>query len=90
MSAAVRGLVAALLADAGDGGWPAGVPRRLDGLLAAMPARTRHGFRAAAAAVDAYAAARTGRRLDRLGPGSGNKYLRGSPLAPRCCPCSTW
>ncbi|MDX2854401.1 hypothetical protein PV342_39545, partial [Streptomyces sp. PA03-3a] len=39
MSAAVRGLVAALLADAGDGGWPAGVPRRrrAAGLLEAAP-----------------------------------------------------
>ncbi|MGW3243140.1 GMC family oxidoreductase N-terminal domain-containing protein [Streptomyces sp. NPDC001070] len=77
MSAAVRGLAAALLADEGDGDWPAGVPRRLDGLLAAMPARARHGFRAAAAAVDAYAAARTGRRLGRLTPGERERLLAG-------------
>ncbi|MFF7210729.1 GMC family oxidoreductase N-terminal domain-containing protein [Streptomyces sp. NPDC008238] len=86
MSAAVRGLVAALLADAGDGGWPAGVPRRLDGLLAAMPARTRHGFRAAAAAVDAYAAARTGRRLERLGPAERERVLAGLAARPALLP----
>ncbi|MDF3300272.1 GMC family oxidoreductase [Streptomyces tropicalis] len=66
-STAVRGLVAALLADEG-GGWPAAVPDRVGRLLASMPAPARHGFTAAAAAVDACATARTGRRLARLTP----------------------
>ncbi|NUK02148.1 GMC family oxidoreductase N-terminal domain-containing protein [Streptomyces lunaelactis] len=63
------GLVAALLADDGSHPWTAKVPRRLDAVLASMPAPARAGIRSAAAAVDAYALARTGRRLAALGPG---------------------
>ncbi|WP_371495378.1 GMC family oxidoreductase [Kitasatospora sp. NBC_00374] len=69
MSALARsrgGLVAALLADDGREAWPIATAARLDGLLAALPGPARTGFRAAAAAVDAYAVLRTGARLDRL------------------------
>ncbi|QPP05539.1 FAD-binding protein [Streptomyces bathyalis] len=62
------GLVAALLADDGSKAWPGAVPRRLGSVLGTMPAAARTGVRAAAAAVDAYAAVRTGRRLHGLTP----------------------
>ena len=68
MSDKLGGLVAALLADDGSKPWPGAVPRRLDNVLGAMPAPARAGVRAAAAAVDAYAAVRTGRRLRSLTP----------------------
>ncbi|WP_406002493.1 GMC family oxidoreductase N-terminal domain-containing protein [Streptomyces sp. NBC_00829] len=63
------GLVAALLADDGADRWPARVPGRLSDVLASMPAPARAGVLGAAAAVDTYALARTGRRLTSLGPG---------------------
>ncbi|MEV6026107.1 GMC family oxidoreductase [Streptomyces sp. NPDC052036] len=66
--AAWAGLVAALLADDGTADWTRAVPRRLDTLLGAMPAPARTAVRGAAAAVDAYAMARTGGRLSSLSP----------------------
>ncbi|MFI9150486.1 GMC family oxidoreductase N-terminal domain-containing protein [Streptomyces sp. NPDC053367] len=68
MSRSLDGLVTALLADTGDDGWPAAVPRRLEKVLGAMPLPARAGLHAAAGALDAYAVARLGRRLDRLTP----------------------
>ncbi|WP_314174098.1 GMC family oxidoreductase [Streptomyces winkii] len=62
------GLVAALLADDGATAWPGAVPGRLGTVLGTMPAPARAGVRAAAAAVDAYSALRTGRRLRGLTP----------------------
>ncbi|MGE6737986.1 GMC family oxidoreductase N-terminal domain-containing protein, partial [Streptomyces sp. NPDC059900] len=64
----LTGMVAALLADDGSQRWPARVPQRLDDVLDSMPAAARAGVRGAAAAVDAYALARTGRSLAALGP----------------------
>ncbi|MFF3511779.1 GMC family oxidoreductase N-terminal domain-containing protein [Streptomyces sp. NPDC002573] len=66
--AAWAGLVAALLADDGTADWTRAVPRRLDTLLGAMPAAARAAVRGAAAAIDAYAVARTGLRLSGLSP----------------------
>ncbi|MFK8906684.1 GMC family oxidoreductase N-terminal domain-containing protein [Streptomyces sp. YS-3] len=66
-SRTAAGLVGALLADDGTRPWTATAARRLDDLLASMPAPARAGLRGAAAAVDAYAFARTGRRLAALG-----------------------
>ncbi|MFD3330914.1 GMC family oxidoreductase N-terminal domain-containing protein [Streptomyces sp. NPDC058701] len=60
------GLVAALLADDRSTAWTARVPGRLEAVLAAMPAPARAALRTAAAAVDGYALARTGRRLAAL------------------------
>ncbi len=68
MSDKLGGLVAALLADDGSKPWPGAVPRRLDNVLGSMPVPARAGVRAAAAAVDAYAMVRTGRRLRSLTP----------------------
>ncbi|MFI1394068.1 FAD-dependent oxidoreductase [Streptomyces sp. NPDC020681] len=65
-SRSLGGLVAALIDDDGSETWPARVPGRLDGVLASMPLPARAGMRAAAAALDAYAVARAGRRLDAL------------------------
>ncbi|MFF7882743.1 GMC family oxidoreductase N-terminal domain-containing protein [Streptomyces sp. NPDC020794] len=63
---ALAGLVAALLADDGTSAWTRAVPRRAEMLLDAMPAPVRTAVRAAAAAIDAYTVARTGRRLSAL------------------------
>ena len=60
------GLVAALIADDGTADWPARVPRRVESVLDSMPLPARVGVRAAAGALDAYAMARTGRRLASL------------------------
>ncbi|KUJ65785.1 oxidoreductase [Streptomyces albus subsp. albus] len=60
------GFVAALLADDGTDRWPGRVPERLAAVLAALPAPARAGVRGAAAALDAYALARTGHRLAAL------------------------
>ncbi|MFF3763824.1 GMC family oxidoreductase N-terminal domain-containing protein [Streptomyces sp. NPDC001922] len=68
MSRALDGLVAALLADDGGTPWAGRVPGRLGGLLGAMPGPARVGVSGAAAALDAYAAVRTGRRLSGLTP----------------------
>ncbi|MCX2185008.1 GMC family oxidoreductase [Streptomyces sp. SKN60] len=62
----IAGLVAALLADDGTQPWTASVPGRLAGMLGSMPLPARAGIHAAAAAVDAFAVARTGRRLSAL------------------------
>ncbi|WP_307787417.1 GMC family oxidoreductase [Streptomyces musisoli] len=62
------GLAAALLADDGTADWTRAVPRRVTALLDAMPAPARAAVHGAAAAIDAYAVARTGRRLLALGP----------------------
>ncbi|MFD9657385.1 GMC family oxidoreductase [Streptomyces mirabilis] len=63
---ALAGLTAALLADDGTCAWTRAVPRRAEMLLDAMPAPVRTAVRAAAAAIDAYTVARTGRRLSAL------------------------
>ncbi|WP_411103178.1 GMC family oxidoreductase N-terminal domain-containing protein [Streptomyces sp. cmx-4-9] len=62
----LAGLAAALVAADRSAPWTARVPGRLDAVLATMPAPARASLRAAAAAVDAYALARTGRRLDAM------------------------
>ncbi|MCX4427461.1 GMC family oxidoreductase [Streptomyces mirabilis] len=63
---ALSGLAAALLADDGTSAWTRAVPRRAETLLDTMPAPVRTAVRAAAAAIDAYTVARTGRRLSAL------------------------
>ncbi|MFF2518357.1 GMC family oxidoreductase N-terminal domain-containing protein [Streptomyces sp. NPDC058086] len=63
---ALAGLAAALLADDGTSAWTRAVPRRAEMLLDAMPAPVRTAVRTAAAAIDAYSVARTGRRLSAL------------------------
>ncbi|MFC9644587.1 GMC family oxidoreductase N-terminal domain-containing protein [Streptomyces mirabilis] len=63
---ALSGLAAALLADDGTSPWTRAVPRRAETLLDTMPAPVRTAVRAAAAAIDAYTVARTGRRLSAL------------------------
>lgn len=84
MSAAA--LVAALLADDGSARWPARVPRRLDDVLASMPAPARAGVRGAARAVDAYALARTGRPLAALGPAERDRLMTALAARPRLAP----
>ncbi|MGV9454483.1 GMC family oxidoreductase N-terminal domain-containing protein [Streptomyces sp. NPDC003635] len=64
---ALAALAAALLADDGTAEWTRGVPRRLQTLLDALPVPARTGIRGASWAIDAYAVARTGRRLATLG-----------------------
>lgn len=66
MNRSTTGLVAALLADDGRTDWAAGAPADLARLLDALPAPARAAFHTAAAAVDACAAVRTGRRLHAL------------------------
>lgn len=83
---AVQGLVAALLAAEGKDDWTAGVAGRLEGLLAAMPAQARHGFRAAAAAVDGYARTRTGHGLEALTPDRREAVLTGLAARPALLP----
>ncbi|MEU9298525.1 GMC family oxidoreductase N-terminal domain-containing protein [Streptomyces sp. NPDC048266] len=62
----LHGLVAALIADDGSDGWAARVPGRLESILDSMPRPARAGLRTAAGALDAYALARSGRRLTQL------------------------
>ncbi|MER7818283.1 GMC family oxidoreductase [Streptomyces sp. NPDC096153] len=62
----LTGFVASLIADDGTARWPARVPARLDAVLDSMPLPARAGVRAAARALDAYAAVRTGRGLAAL------------------------
>ena len=69
------GLVAGLLATDGTEEWAARTPDRLASVLAAMPLPSRAGIRAAAGALDAYALARTGRRLAGLTPGERERVL---------------
>ncbi|NLU73087.1 NAD(P)-binding protein [Streptomyces sp. HNM0575] len=80
------GLVAALLADDGGKAWPGAVPRRLGAVLDTMPAAARAGVRAAAAAVDAYAAVRTGRRLRGLTPRERESVLSSLAARPSLLP----
>ncbi|WP_432589043.1 GMC family oxidoreductase [Streptomyces sp. HD1123-B1] len=69
------GLVAALLADDGATPWPGRVPRRLETVLSSMPLPARAGVRAAAAALDGFALATTGRRLSALRPDERERLL---------------
>ncbi|MEU8826405.1 GMC family oxidoreductase [Streptomyces sp. NPDC048636] len=69
------GLVAALLADDGATPWPGRVSRRLETVLSSMPLPARAGVRAAAAAVDAFALATTGRRLTALRPAERERLI---------------
>ncbi|WP_234386086.1 right-handed parallel beta-helix repeat-containing protein [Streptomyces sp. ERV7] len=85
-SRTASGLVAALLADDGTRPWTATVPRRLDDVLASMPAPARAGLRGAAAAVDAYALARTGRRLAALGTGERERVMAALGARPALAP----
>ncbi|MGW2937464.1 GMC family oxidoreductase N-terminal domain-containing protein [Streptomyces sp. NPDC001156] len=62
----LAGLAAAVLADDGTAEWTRAVPGRLAALLDVMPAPARTAIRGAAAAIDAYAVTRTGRRLSAL------------------------
>ncbi|MFE0257711.1 GMC family oxidoreductase N-terminal domain-containing protein [Streptomyces sp. NPDC059010] len=64
---ALTALTAALLADDGTAEWTRAVPRRVETLLDAMPAPARTALRGATTAINAYAVARTGRRLPALG-----------------------
>ncbi|WP_037615513.1 GMC family oxidoreductase [Streptomyces aureus] len=84
------GLVAALLAaddtDTDAGAWPARVPHRLDSVLAALPRPASAGVRAAVAAVETYALARTGRRLAALHPDEREDVLRSLARRPRLAP----
>jgi len=86
VSRSLGGLVAALLADDGSETWPGAVPRRLDGLLGSMPWPARAGVRAAAGAVDAYAALRCGRRLGGLTPAEREAVLGSLAARPRLLP----
>ncbi|MFD1659038.1 GMC family oxidoreductase N-terminal domain-containing protein [Streptomyces caeni] len=67
-TAALAGFTAALLADDGTADWARAVPRRLETVLDAMPAPARTAVRGAATMMDAYAVARTGKRLSALTP----------------------
>ncbi|MFD9623511.1 GMC family oxidoreductase N-terminal domain-containing protein [Streptomyces virginiae] len=66
----ISALAIALLGGRGEGDekWVARVPSRLRTVVATMPWPAQAGIRAAAAAIDAYAFTRTGRRLEHLGP----------------------
>ncbi|SED72461.1 GMC family oxidoreductase [Streptomyces sp. PAN_FS17] len=66
-SPGLTALAEALLADDGTAEWTRAVPRRVETLLEAMPAHTRTAIRGATTAINAYAVARTGRRLPALG-----------------------
>lgn len=59
-------LVRAVLGDDPSLPWTASVPHRLEAVAAAMPPAMRLALRSAAAAVDVYAIARTGRRTSTL------------------------
>ncbi|MFF3941021.1 GMC family oxidoreductase [Streptomyces phaeofaciens] len=86
MSAAVPGLVAALIGDDGSAAWPARVPARLEEVLASMPTAARVGLRTAARAVDTFARARTGRGLAALSPGEREAVLATLAAAPGLLP----
>ncbi|MFC5220280.1 GMC family oxidoreductase [Streptomyces coerulescens] len=66
-SPGLTALAEALLADDGTAEWVRAVPGRVEALLGAMPGHARVAVRGAAAAIDVYALARTGRRLPALG-----------------------
>ncbi|MEV6115877.1 FAD-binding protein [Streptomyces sp. NPDC052109] len=78
----LTGLVAAVLADDGTDPWPGAVPRRVVALLDAMPAPARGAVRGAAAAIDAYAVSRTGRRLSAL-DAAGRQHVMASLASHR-------
>jgi choline dehydrogenase-like flavoprotein len=82
----LAGLVSALIADDGTTDWPRRVPARLETVLAAMPFAARSGLRAAARGLDAYALARTGRRLGQLTPAERESVLRGLAARPALLP----
>ncbi|MFI6359063.1 GMC family oxidoreductase N-terminal domain-containing protein [Streptomyces sp. NPDC050743] len=82
----LAGLVSALIADDGTADWPRRVPARLETVLAAMPFAARSGLRSAARGLDAYALARTGRRLGRLTPPERESVLRGLAARPALVP----
>jgi choline dehydrogenase-like flavoprotein len=82
MTATLRGLVAALLADDGRTPWTGSVADRLQDVLAAMPAPARSAFHAAATALDTLAAVRTGRRLHALSPAEREAVLARLYLRP--------
>ncbi|MGW6056677.1 GMC family oxidoreductase N-terminal domain-containing protein [Streptomyces sp. NPDC055189] len=82
----LTGLVAALLADDGSRRWPARVPQRLQDVLDSMPAPARAGVRSAAAAADAYALARTGRRLAGLEPAERDTVMEALGARPALVP----
>ncbi|WP_328404483.1 GMC family oxidoreductase [Streptomyces sp. NBC_00390] len=86
MSNRLGGLVAALLADDGSASWPGAVTDRLGRMLDAMPAAARAGVHGAAAAIDAYAAVRTGRRLSGLTPGERENVLASLTARPALVP----
>ncbi|WP_406419182.1 GMC family oxidoreductase N-terminal domain-containing protein [Streptomyces sp. NBC_01614] len=67
-SPGLTALAETLLADDGTAEWTRAVPRRLETLLAAMPGPARTAIHGATKAINAYAVARTGRRLPALGP----------------------
>ncbi|MEU9211847.1 GMC family oxidoreductase [Streptomyces sp. NPDC048415] len=81
-----EGLVAALLADAGDEGWAARVPHRLDAVLDALPRVARVGVHTAVAALETYAVLRTGRRLAALCPDERESLLGSLAARPRLAP----
>ncbi len=74
-ASSLAALAAALLADDGTAEWMRAVPRRLETLLAAMPAPARTAVRGATTAIDGYAVARTGRRLSSLGTAERDRLL---------------
>ncbi|WP_431676322.1 GMC family oxidoreductase N-terminal domain-containing protein [Kitasatospora sp. KL5] len=86
MNRSLRGLAATLLADDGRTPWPAGVPARLDALLAHLPRPARASFHGAAAALDACALLRTGARLDRLTPAERETVLAALAARPALLP----
>ncbi|MDG4858623.1 FAD-binding protein, partial [Streptomyces sp. T-3] len=82
----LTGLVAALLADDDTEPWATRVPGRVSDVLASMPAPARAGVRGAAAAVDAYTLARTGRRLAALAPGERETVMAALGARPALAP----
>ncbi|MCF3130355.1 GMC family oxidoreductase [Streptomyces olivochromogenes] len=82
----LTGMVAALIADDRTADWPARVPARLETVLASMPLPARAGVRAAARGLDAYAVARTGRKLAALTDAERESVLRGLGARPALQP----
>ncbi|MET8446092.1 GMC family oxidoreductase [Streptomyces sp. NPDC005209] len=82
----LTGMVAALIADDRTADWPARVPARLETVLASMPLPARAGVRAAARGLDAYAVARTGRKLAALTGPERESVLRGLGARPALQP----
>ncbi|MGW7364271.1 GMC family oxidoreductase N-terminal domain-containing protein [Streptomyces sp. NPDC054841] len=82
----LAGFVAALIADDGTAHWPARVPARLEAVLDSMPPAARTGVRSAARVIDAYALARTGRRLAALTPAEREAVLGSLGARPALAP----